>query len=91
MFNLVDMINLQMRKNNISSYSQLLDKMNALNEKQKFYKQHLSDVVLGKQVQIEYLYAMEKVFNLPENTLVEMADLSKTKSGRIRGDGKRRR
>lgn len=76
MFNLVDMIKLQMRKNNINSQAELLDKMNQLNDGNVYVRQHLSEMFLEKETQTNYLYALEKVFNLPSNTLINMADLT---------------
>lgn len=88
MFNLTDMIKLQMRKNGIYSLSQLVDKLNELGDGKKYYLQHLSDLMIGKNTQINYLYALEKLFNLPENTLVRMADLSCVHKKLIKNGGK---
>lgn len=88
MFNLVDMINLQMRKNGIESQAELLRRMNDLNNGERYDKQHLSDIFLGKQSQIRYLYALEQVFKLPENALVRMIELDCVPRKNIRNGGK---
>ena len=84
MFNLIDMIKLQMRKNNINSKSELLSKMNELNDGNVYVKQHLSEIFLEKETQVTYLYALEKVFGLPENTLINMADLTNVNKKKIK-------
>lgn len=84
MFNLIDMIKLQMRKNNINSQSELVKKMNELNDDNVYVIQHLSEIFLEKETQVTYLYALERVFGLPENTLVKMADLTNVSKKKIK-------
>lgn len=84
MFNLIDMIKLQMRKNNINSQGELVKKMNELNDGNVYVRQHLSEIFLEKETQVTYLYALEKVFGLPENTLINMADLTNVSKKKIR-------
>ena len=88
MFNLLDMIKLQMRKNEIENLSQLIKKMNELNDGKKYYIQHLSDLMNGNYAQVPYLYALEKVFDLPENALVRMIDLKCVHKKLIKNGGK---
>lgn len=84
MFNLIDMIKLQMRKNNINSQSELLSKMNELNDGNVYMKQHLSEIFLEKETQTAYLYALERVFGLPENTLIKMADTTNVSKKKLK-------
>lgn len=88
MFNLMDMIALQMRKKGMKSNADLLRAMNELNDGVTYTKEHLWHCLNGVSMSVPYLYAMEKVFGLPENTLIKMADLSATKKKYIRNGGK---
>lgn len=88
MFNLEDMIILQMRKNGLENRAELLKRMNELNDGTKYDRQHLYDIFVGNNVQVRYLYAMEKVFGLPENALVRMVDLSCVPKKNIINGGK---
>ena len=88
MFNLIDMIRLQMKKNGIKTDAELVQRLNELNDGKTYYKQHLSDIMNGNNAQVPYLYGLEKVFGLPENALVRMIDLSKVTRKLIRNGGK---
>lgn len=88
MFNLIDMIELQMKKNNIKTQRELLNKMNKLNDGINYKPEHLSELFNGRSTQINYLYALEKIFKLPENTLIKMADLTNIHKKLIKNGGK---
>jgi hypothetical protein len=73
-----------MKKNNINSQSELLSKMNELNDGNIYMKQHLSEIFLEKETQTAYLYALERVFGLPENTLIKMADTTNVSKKKLK-------
>lgn len=85
MINFRDLVLILMKKNKIMTLGSLIEIMNK-DSKRRYENEVLSLVINGSEKNIEYIYRLEEVFNLPENFLVELVDTSNIRKSSMRGE-----